>query len=457
MNGGPRTHAGWTTYRYAESNGAYPWSNVSWAGGVPPTPNPLFGGIVAVPDSAAGLVRLSTWWPDTTALHLVRLQPDGSRVPVRGAYPLTVRAGTTRRNFATNPSAASGLNGYVPADGNPTLSTVSDSPAPTGTGVRCTLTADGSCGLTIPTALTVQQPGQPITLGIALRFSSRPSGGAFTIGWTDATGVALSPTTVGFDLNVINTFVNQWAHAAGTFAAPVTGVFPLSVSLKVVADGLPAGGTMDVAQNSHENGQTDGSYVDGDSLGGLWTGLPGFSASVVAAVQTLADGEAPFDVPLAYQVINPVFGGGSSTSGTTILVSGGRSWLTHPDAPTRPIRARVTAAPDLNRPAVSASFAVLGRTNPVVVASARSSPTGTLVLDTETFADRDALLALLADGAPLLLRAPGDYGLGYGWWIAIGDVGESPGGRPQWNQTRALTLPFTVVDAPLAPATFAVA
>ncbi|WP_133849838.1 hypothetical protein [Labedaea rhizosphaerae] len=448
----PPIPGGTRSYTYAVATGAWPWAYGSWAGGAPPLVGALFGGIIAVPNALAGTVALTAWWPDVTTVHIVRLHPDGSRTPVRGGYPLTV-LGVTRRNLAPNPSAAAGLAGYVPGEGNPALSVLTDGPAPPGTAVRCTLAAAGTCGLTVPTQLVVASPGQIVTVGMDLRISARPSAVTITITWTDSTGTALASSTSALSSNAINRSVAQWARHVVTATAPM-GQGPITASVKVAATSLPTGATLDATHQTHELGATDGSYVDGDSLGGSWTGVAGLSASVGAPLQTLIDGEAPLDVPVSYQVINPALGGGSATSEPTTLDGGDRSWLSHPSQPAQPVRARVTAAPDLTRTAVSATYTIIGRARPVVVSAARSAPTGALTLDAATFADRDALLELLADGAPLLLRAPADYGLGYGWWIALGDLTESAVGRPQWSQGRALAASFTVVDAPYAPSSF---
>jgi hypothetical protein len=109
-------------------------------------------------------------------------------------------------------------------------------------------------------------------------------------------------------------------------------------------------------------------------------------------------------------------------------------------------------SPTVARASSQATFAIMGASAPVVVtAPRRTAPAGTLTLDAATFEARDTLLGLLDDGSPLLLRAPGDYGLGYGLWLSLGDLSEDPGGRPMWSQGRTLSAPFQAVDSPAGP------
>ncbi len=444
----PPVPGGTTRYVVTMQGGDFPWAMGGWAGPALPLPA-LPGGLVVVPDSSAGVVRVLTWWPDAAMLEVIRLNPDGTRTPVRGAYPATLPAGATRRNYATNPSVEQSLAGYVPSDGNPTLTQTAGAAAGT-SALRATIAAAGADGVAIPHGLPASTFA---TLGLALRLSARAASVTVSVAYTDAGGGALTTQTATLTADQVNASVNTWARQVVRVQAPA---FAATVgTVKVVAGGMPAGGYVDLDAVTVEQGQTDGSYVDGDQLGGLWTGTPGLSASVVAGVQTIVDGEAPQDVPVTYLVTSPSFTGGSATSPPVVLDSNGRTWVTHPANPSAPLCCDPATAPTLTRPATQAAFAVLGRGYPVVVSAQRGSPTGSLTVNTRTFAERDALLAALADGSPIYFRAPGDFGLGYGLWLAIGDVGEDPAGRPQWHPGRVLTLPFTVVDAPLGPATMA--
>lgn len=434
------------SFSYTAQLGRYPWAYGTWAGGYPPAAYPG-GGVLAHPNAERGVVSLQAWWPYTAALQLVRITLDGGRTAVRGGYPITVSSQSTRRNHATNPSLETGLNGYTPDVGNPTLSQLTDAAAPAGTRVlRATVAGAGSCGVTIPTALIAPPTNQPLTVAFAMRLSALPSSVTVTIGWTNSGGGALTTNSVVLSANQIINSVGQFGRQVINAIPPPGAVTP---TLKVIAAGMPAGGSLDLDAITVEIGITSGAAFDGTTApGAIWLGTAHLSASVLAPVVTVADGECPLDTWVAYQVSYPGITGGLVVSDSVMLASQGRAWLTHPAVPAEPQPCRPTVAPVLTRAAVQASFAVIGRSNPVVVTSKRLSPTGTLTLDTATFAERDQLLVLLADGAPLLLRAPADFGLGYGWWLALGDVTEDPVRRPQWSQGRAISMPFTLVDGP---------
>lgn len=73
----------------------------------------------------------------------------------------------------------------------------------------------------------------------------------------------------------------------------------------------------------------------------------------------------------------------------------------------------------------------------------------TLVLQMAALEARNAVLAALADGAPLLLRSPDSFD----WdlpddWYAVGDVTQARIVRPLKQPYRTLTLPLTPVDSP---------
>jgi hypothetical protein len=163
------------SFSYNATLGVYPWAYGMWAGGYPPPAYPG-GGVLAVAVPAQGTVRIRAWWPSATELHLVRIHPDGARSPVRGGDPLKI-AEATRTNYATNPSVEAGLNGYVPADGNPTLSQLAAPNAPAGSMVlRATNPGAGSNGVTIPTApVPVVLTSRLGTVGLTLRTSTRPA------------------------------------------------------------------------------------------------------------------------------------------------------------------------------------------------------------------------------------------------------------------------------------------
>lgn len=83
--------------------------------------------------------------------------------------------------------------------------------------------------------------------------------------------------------------------------------------------------------------------------------------------------------------------------------------------------------------------------------SARKDFTSTLRLVTRTLPDRDALEAILATGAPLLLQLPPEYGE-RDQYVQVGQYTEDRLTNDHRTPWRAFTLPYVVEDAPIGPA-----
>lgn len=87
---------------------------------------------------------------------------------------------------------------------------------------------------------------------------------------------------------------------------------------------------------------------------------------------------------------------------------------------------------------------------PIHVTRNRRSATGSFEVIPTSFADRDALLALLAPGSTLLWRGPAEYGTG-NRYLNIGEVPVAPGLSDLRFQPRLVSLPFVVDKAPPGP------
>lgn len=444
----PPIPGGSTAYYWSSWNGFYPYSFVSWAD-VPPQVSAVIGGVVAVPDAESGVMTVHGWWPDASVLHFVRIHPDGSRHPVRGAYGITV-AGVNRLNLSTNPSFESGLNGVVTDAGTPTLTRIdisTDTTIPMGEyAMRTTVAGAGSNGVTIPTSLT---GALPAVIAFDVRLSVRPTGLRVAVSWTDSVGGALATTTVNVDNGTINAAVNQWGRVVASITPPVGAVTP---TVKIIADGVTAGSTMDLdGITVEQSSTTDGSRFDGGSLGGSWLGADDLSTSRLSPVQTVADGEAPLDVPVTYTVANPALTGGMVTSTAIGLPSVGRwCWLTHPLRSTGPVRVDLKRVPTYEHGIEQGVFYPIGATQAVVVSTRRRSPAAELIFNAVSFPERDALLDLMSDGMPLLLRAPAKYGYGTGRWWAIGTVVEDREERLAYQDAMILTAQAVAVREPSA-------
>ncbi len=424
------------SFRYSSQRGAYPWAGTSWAGGYPLTPYPG-GGILAHPNPDLGVVRVTAWWPDARDVVLLRLHPDDSAHPLRGGRRMVGAA--TRHNHCSNPSVAVGLNGYIPGAGSPTLARVATT---AGHALRATIASAGSCGVAVPHTLSVDS----VTIGFTLHLTARPTAVTITVGWTDSAAGALTASTITLSDNEINDSVSQFARHV-VLATPAVGAATVG-TISITATDLTAGDALLLTQITLESGMTDGSPFDGDDLTGIWLGTPGLSESALAPLIELDDGECPLDVPVRYVAINPAFTGGQVTSDPTLLASAGHTWLTHPSAPANPLRVDLSVPPVLEHDVDQGIFVPVGGRVPIVVSGRRQVPRGTLGVYALSFAQRDLLRAMFADAAPVLLRAPAEFGYGTGAWLALGKVTEDREDRKPWQQAVLLSAPFAQVGEP---------
>lgn len=439
----PPVPGGSGVYYYGDENGKYPYAYGGWAGARPEilsTP----GGVSAVPRPDTGVVEVTGWWPNATHLHFVRIDPDGTRRPVRGGLGVAV-TGESRRNAVTNPSVETGSNGYVPGVGNPTLTRVNDTAdSPAGEYyLRGTIASSGQCGITVPTSFLAETFA---TAGATIRLSARPTALRFEIGWTNSVGGALSATNVTFTADQVNTVVNQWARLAATVTPPAGAVTP---TFKVVADGMPSGGKMELDALTFEAATTDGSFFDGDSLGAVWLGTADLSVSLLSSMVTVVDADCPLDVAVQYLVADPQLTGGYAVSNDVFLAAPGRfCWLTHP-LRGLPVRCDLRSVPTLQRDIDQGVYWPIGRSNALVVSAPyRRGATGEITFNAVSFAERDTLLDLLMDGVPVLLRAPARYGYGLGRWWSMGTLTEDREQRLAYQDVMALVAQGTEVDAP---------
>lgn len=432
------------TFEYTSQVGVGSWAMRSWAGAMPVLVNPG-GGVSVAPDPERGVMRVWAWWPDAPSLQLIRVGPTGDRTGVRGAYPWTVE-GVTRKNFATNPSVETGLNGYVPGTGSPTLSQISRTDDPTA-GLfawRATIAGAGTNEVTIPHSI----PAQTVTVALDLQLSDLPTGVTISLGWNNSTGGALTASSVSLTASQFTASVDQFMRQVVTLDPPAGAA--TSGSLKITATGLPAGATMDGDRILAEVGITTGEYFDGATLGSVWDGTEHLSTSRLAPVQVIDDGECPLDVAVRYEVYNPSIIGGRVISPATSLLSEERVWLTHPEFPHTPVRLLITDTPDVDYVLEQAVFPILDSPYPVVVSSStRLAPTGSLRILVESFEERDHFIhTLFGNGEPVLKRTPYRYGYGEGEWIVLGTIRE-PGGMKPWDQVRVLEASYQVVEEPV--------
>lgn len=441
----------------AALTGPGPYGGFAYGGGGSLV-RPSVGGISATPDPLLAQVRIATWWSDAPYLRVTRIV-NGQRTPVRGAYPVPVSV-ATRRNRCTNPSGEVDTSGWLSGT-NTTLTRIVEAAMPAGVAAfRLKATAAGAVNATVPVALPL--PDGPPCISLALRLSAQPSGAlTVSVAWRDAASALLGTTTATIASAALGPYVGRWSRtpvlnvpypSLGAGAAAVaTGTLTLSVA------GMAANGTADVDAVMIEGGSSTGDYFDGaTSAYTAWAGTAHASTSTMAPLVSVVDTEAPLDVPIRYELSAPDQPAFRAVSEPVVLESRGQTWLTHPDGTSMVLT--VAEEPEQTRAIARGVFEVIGRARPIAVSSAqRQSSAASLTVWTETFAERDKLLALLDDGSPLLLRAPAELGHGPGEWLSIGDASYKAVGHGAWEHTREFTLPYVVVDAPVADDALAVA
>ncbi|MEU7787655.1 hypothetical protein [Amycolatopsis sp. NPDC049159] len=404
------------------------------------------GGISIRPIADRGIMEITAWWPDATVLSLIRVDADGTQTPVRSGAPLTA-LGPTRRNLCQNPSFEAGLNGTVPDLGSPTLTRPNDGTAPRGTYyLKATVAAAGSCGVVIPNAVGA---GQDLTVAFDLRLSAAATSLTVQASFTDLDGNTLTLASTALTTDQINNSVAQFARQVLRIATPAAGV---AATIKVIAGGMPAGGAMSLDGITIERGtSSDGSYFDGGTYGATWLGTADLSASALAPLLVIEDGECPTDVPVQYQLVNGGLAGGRMTSAYATLPSNEIVWLTHPDAPDEPLEVFVEKRPLRGKAANVAVFQAINDPMFLTIGSRRRSAwksTESIALWTFGSEATERLVAILDDNRPVLLRAPASLNYGPPLWLSLLDFEEDPDGSSPWQQMLKISAPWVQVAAP---------
>lgn len=170
---------------------------------------------------------------------------------------------------------------------------------------------------------------------------------------------------------------------------------------------------------------------------------------------------ADYEVPLAadvtyradlFDAINgaPV---ATATSGTVQVapLKPGRIYLHNVASPSAILSPQVEEMEPVTREAKSAVYDVVGRSTPVVVASVRSSRTGSMSLLTRTLDERDELWRLFSSGDVLLLRTERTYGVGT-IYIAVNNVTEERVTRLGYHPMRRFNVEYVETGSPVGSA-----
>lgn len=187
-------------------------------------------------------------------------------------------------------------------------------------------------------------------------------------------------------------------------------------------------------------------YVNGIVQGTVMTadGQP----TTVNGATSFIDYAAPYGAQVSYQVN----GAGALTD--AVQINTDTPWLVDPFTPARsvPVSLRAGSFEQRTRATVRGVFQPIGRVRPLVVTSgARPSAESSIIVETTSDYEADHLELLLAYDSVLLLNVPASLGFGVPTdFISVGDVTEARPSDIGANPLRAWTLPFQVVDPPVA-------
>ncbi len=363
--------------------------------------------------------------------------------------------------------------GWTATGGTLAQSTAQSAEGTASFALTCTGTVDAVVSLATAVPVTA---GQAYTVRPFVRPPA--AGGTYVVrmAWLNSGGATIRQTSATW-----TSTAGSWTSSSTVDLAPVGAV---SLRPSIVRSGstagdvwyldkilITAGGLAAWAEPStggygalvHLQGLTTGSRT----RWGLWrttadgtqTPVRGYggdqtSVTTTGDVNVVEDYEAPLGVPVTYYVK-----AWTAPTGTDwIAYTSAALTIAHPNAlgvvlkdpalPSRNLVAVVTSVPTWQRAARQGSHVVRGRARPVILTDVRSSRTGSLVLSTQTDAERDAMWWLLESGHTLLAQWPATWGMG-DVYVQVGDVSE---GRPSDyapQSDREWTLALTEVDRPI--------
>ncbi|MCT2594229.1 hypothetical protein LHJ74_30715 [Streptomyces sp. N2-109] len=170
--------------------------------------------------------------------------------------------------------------------------------------------------------------------------------------------------------------------------------------------------------------------------------------------ETFEDYEAPPGVEIRYRIITYSDTTEEHYDTTTHKITApslpdpSYVWLKSPGLPVLNTKAVMQSPPAWSYASRSASHPIVGRSEPLIIFAPRDGRVGTLSVLTWTYADEQAVLALLKSGSSLLLHAAPGYGIEGGMHLSVGDVTTSPVSPDGREETRIWTLAVSEVSRP---------
>lgn len=175
--------------------------------------------------------------------------------------------------------------------------------------------------------------------------------------------------------------------------------------------------------------------------------------AITSDLMVIEDHEAPFGVPVYYQIdiLNPSGTIASSRSSSTVTLTLddiNEAWLKDPGNPQRNLKVVVQRPPEWQRPVEQSAFVVRGRRNKVILSGKRQGLEGELAIWTMNDEERTGLHLLLDSGNTLLWQAAPGMGVD-DMYVNVAGITESRVAGLAQEQMRAWSLPLTQADMPV--------
>jgi hypothetical protein len=235
--------------------------------------------------------------------------------------------------------------------------------------------------------------------------------------------------------------ISAWLPYAAEFTAP-TGAHYFDVAFEIFGETGASGAVCLIAfDNVHIS-------VNGDG----WQDVLGADEAAVSGDQaTVVDHLAPPDEELRYRARAVTAAG---TVSNYVYATASTSWtstdwfLKHPTDPSKTVSIGcLVTRPTLEQERPTGVFVVAGSNTPMVLYDELQDPTGELVFETETVAEKDDLIALLTATGVVAAHFPEVYDIP-NMWVSI------PRFRPEFDSQviehyrRVWTLPFIETREP---------
>lgn len=163
---------------------------------------------------------------------------------------------------------------------------------------------------------------------------------------------------------------------------------------------------------------------------------------------SLYDYEMPYGQLVSYSSLET-----PANVSAQVTVAQPQAWLVHPGVPSLslPLKLMPGSLQDETYTVKQGVFYVMGRDTPIVQSDgARKSAQSQLIQLIESSSERDSFRALISDAGVLLLNIPPSLGYDFDTcYVAISDVKFSRLTDLVIDDYRTVTMPITVVDAPV--------